>query len=152
MVDLQGGSGVFEAVLLDFSALNVAQSNGSLPFHAFDVQEDEGVCWVRVERKCDCVCGNVVQGGEDGQMESDYAVATVDILQGVVVNARSVEVFSVEMEGGSGGTGLRNGVCVNDILEMCRENGVLREGYRANSCRFFSYLCIKSRYDERNLL
>lgn len=96
--------------MLDFSALNVAQSNGRLPFHAFDVQEDEGVCGVRVERKGDCVCGNVVQGGEDGQMEHDYAVATVDILQGVVVNARLVEVFSVEMEGGSGGTGLRNGV------------------------------------------
>lgn len=98
------------------------------------------------------MCGKLVQGGEDGQMERDYAVATIDILQGVVVNARLVEVFSVEMEGGSGGNGLRNGVCVNDILEMCRENGVLREGYRANSCRFFSYLCIKSRYDERNLL
>lgn len=123
--------------MLDFSALNVAQSNGRLPFHAFDMQEDEGVCGVRVERKGDCVCGNVVRGGEDGQMERDYAVAIVDILQGVVVNARSVEVFSVEMEGGSGGNGLRNGVCVNDILEMCRENGVLREGYRANSCRFF---------------
>ena len=47
--DLQGGSGVFEAVFLDFSALNVAQSNGRLPFHAFDVQEDVGVCGVRVE-------------------------------------------------------------------------------------------------------
>lgn len=44
----KGGSGVFEAVLLDFSALNVAQSNGRLPFHAFDVQEDVGVCGVRV--------------------------------------------------------------------------------------------------------
>ena len=116
------------------------------------MQEDAGVCGVRVERKVDLVFGNFVQGGEDGQMERDYAVATVDILQGVVVNARLVEVFSVEMEGGSGGNGLRNGVCVNDILEMCRENGVLRDGYRANSCRFFSYLCIKSRYDERNLL
>ena len=42
------GSGVFEAVLLDFSALNVAQSNGSLPFHAFDVQEYVGVCGVRI--------------------------------------------------------------------------------------------------------
>ena len=30
-------------------------------------------------------------------MERDYAVATVDMLQGVVVNARLVEVFSVEM-------------------------------------------------------
>ena len=149
---MQWGLGVFEAVLLDFSALNVAQSNGGRLFHAFDVQEDVGVCGVRVERKVDLVFGNFVQGGEDGQMERDYAVATVDILQGVVVNARLVEFFSVEMEGGSGGNGLRNGVCVNDILEMCRENGVLREGYRANSCRFFSYLCIKSRYDERNLL
>lgn len=39
--DLQWGLGVFVAVLLDFSALNVAQSNGRLPFHAFDVQEDK---------------------------------------------------------------------------------------------------------------
>lgn len=99
---LQVGSGVFEAVLLDFSALNVAQSNGRLPFHALDVHEYEGVCCVLIERKGDCVCGNVVRGGEKGQMERDYAVATVDILQGVVVNARSVEVFSVEMEGGTG--------------------------------------------------
>ena len=45
---LQVGSGVFEAVLLDFSALNVAQSNGRLPFHALDVQEYEVVCWVRI--------------------------------------------------------------------------------------------------------
>ncbi len=59
---LQVGSGVFEAVLLDFSALNVAQSNGRLPFHAFDVQEDEGVCGVRIERKGGCVCGKLVQG------------------------------------------------------------------------------------------
>ena len=99
------------------------------------MQEDEGVCGVRVERKGGCVCGKLVQGGEDGQMERDYAVATVDILQGVVVNARLVEVFSVEMEGGSCGNGLRNGVCVNNILEMCRENGVLREGYRARVVR-----------------
>lgn len=49
------GSGVFEAVLLDFSALNVAQSNGRLPFNALDVQEYEGVCWVRIERKGGCV-------------------------------------------------------------------------------------------------
>ena len=96
------GSGVFEAVLLDFSALNVAQSNGRLPFHALDVQEYEGVCGVRVEQKGGYVCGKLVRGGEKGKMERDYAVATVDILQGVVVNARFVEVFSVEMEGGTG--------------------------------------------------
>lgn len=66
------------------------------------MQEDEGVCGVRIERNGGCGCGNVVRGGEKGKMERDYAVATVDILQGVVVNARFVEVFSVEMEGGTG--------------------------------------------------